>query len=216
MKLGDFKRSGDKGHHRFVTHVQDDSGDEKFELAIAGPEALVQQVLEEATIELTIDSALPEDHVKRRFDEWSAEHRKQMWSVAGLEKVDELFKPEPAAPKRDTSVLAAVRPVKGEGTPFAITVSSFTVPAGASFFFFGSWVFFATGAVLPLSGDQDLRLRLFSATGAVVSSSLAGGTSLDFVWFTMPSPFGPLPFVPVFEVLGFTTGVCSNFSAHGG
>jgi hypothetical protein len=216
MKLKDFKPSGNKGHRRFVTHVQDVSGDEEFELAVAGPESLVQEVFEDATIELTIDSAQPDNHVKSRFDEWSAEQRKQMWDLAGLEKVDELFKPEPASPKHETSVMAAIRPVKGEGTPFAITVSSFTVPAGASFFFFGSWVFFATGAVLPLTGDQDLNLRLFSATGTVVSKSLAGGTSLDFVWFTMPSPFGPLPFVPVFEVLGFATGVCSNFSAQGG
>jgi len=59
------------------------------------------------------------------------------------------------------------------------------------------------------------ELRLFGATGPVVSRSLAGGTGLDLVWFTLPSPFGPMPFVPVFEVLGFTTGVCSTFSATG-
>ena len=215
MKLSDFERSGDKGHRRFSTEVKDVSGDEQFQLTIAGPEALVEEVLADATVELTIDSAKSHKDLKKRFDELRAEHRKQTWSLAGLEQVDDLFKPEPAPPKRETSVLAAVRPVTGEGTPFAISVGGFTVPAGVSFFFFGSWVLFANGAVLPLTGDQDLNLRLFSTTGSVVSRSLAGGTSLDFVWFTLPSPFGPLPFMPVFEVLGFTTGVCSTFSATG-
>jgi hypothetical protein len=210
MKLGDFEQRGDKGHPRFVTQVQDVSGDEKFELTIAGPEALVQQVLADATIELTIDSAQSEDDIKRRFDELSAQQRKQMWSLADLEKVDDLFKPEPAWPQGDTSVLAAVRPVRGEETPFAITVSSFTVPTGASFFFFGSFVGFTIGTVLPLTGDQDLILRLFTPTGPRVSSSFAFGTALDLVWFTFP-----FPFVPVFQVIGFATGVCSNFSANG-
>jgi hypothetical protein len=215
MKLSDFERSGKKGYPRFVTQVQDMSGDERFELTIAGPEALVEQVLADATIELTMDSAQTAEDLKERFDELRSEQRKQTWALAGLEKVDDFFKPEPASPQRDTSVLAAIRPVSGEGTPFAITAGGFTVPATVSVFFTGSWVFFANGAVLPLTGDQDLRLRLFSTTGPVVSSSRFGGTALDFVWFTLPSPFGPLPFFPVFEVLGFTTGVCSTFSATG-
>jgi hypothetical protein len=209
MKLADFERRGDNGHPRFVTQLRDVSGDETFELTIAGAEALVRETLEDATIELTIDSAQSVDDVKRRFDELGAEHRKQLWSLAGLEKLDELFKPEPAWPERDTSVVAAVRPVGGEGTPFAMTVSSFTVPAGASFFF-GSFVGFTVGAVLPLTGDQDLLLHLFTPTGPVVSSSLAFGTALDVVWFTFP-----FPFVPVFQVRGFVTGACSNFSANG-
>lgn len=215
MKIDEFERREDKGYARLVSQLQDVSGDELFELTIAGPDELVREVLGDATIDVTIDSAQSAEDIKRRFDELSAEHRKQLWSLAGLENVDDLFKPEPASPRRDTSVLAAVRPVSGEGTPFAITAAGFTVPATVSVFFVGSWVFFANGAVLPATGDQDLRLRLFSTTGPVVSSSLAGGTALDFVWFTLPSPFGPLPFLPVFEVLGFTTGVCATFSATG-
>ena len=210
MKLDDFEQRRERRPHRFVTQLQDLSGDELFELTIAGPTELVHEVLGDATIDLTIDSAQSKDSVKRRFDELSAEHRKHVWSLAALDDVDELFKPKPAWPERDTSVLAAVRPVGGEGTPFAMTVSSFTVPAGASFFFFGSFVGFTVGAVLPLTGDQDLLLHLFTPTGPVVSSSLAFGTALDVVWFTFP-----FPFVPVFQVRGFVTGVCSNFSANG-
>ena len=215
MKLSDFERSGDKGYPRFVTQVQDVSGEERFELTIAGPEALVEEVFADATIELTIDSAQRAEDLKNRFDELRAEQRKQVWSLAGLEKTDDFFKPEPPVAQRDTSVLAAVRSISGEGTPFLLTASGFTVAAMKSVFFAGSWVAFANGAALPLTGDQDLRLRLFSTTGPVVSSSSRGGTALDFVWFTLPSPFGPLPFFPVFEVLGFITGVCSSFSATG-
>jgi hypothetical protein len=215
MRIDEFERRGDKGHTRLVSQLQDVSGDELFEVTIAGPEKLVHEVLAEATIEVTIDSAQSAENLKPQFDEWSAQHRKHLWSMAGLEGVDDLFKPDPPSPRRDTSVLMAVRPIRGKGTPFAISAAAFTVPAAVSVFFVGSWVFFTNGAVLPATGDQDLRLRLFSTTGPVVASSAAGGTALDFVWLTLPSPFGPLPFLPVFEVRGFTTGVCSTFAATG-
>jgi hypothetical protein len=38
MKLSGFERSGKKSYPRFVLQVQDVSGDERFELTIAGPE----------------------------------------------------------------------------------------------------------------------------------------------------------------------------------
>lgn len=215
MRLDEFERRETKGHLRLVSQVQDVSGDEQFEVTIAGPEELVREVLAEATIEVTLDSARSAEDMKPEFDKSVAEHRKDLWSLAALENIDDLFKPEPTSPKRETTVLVAVRPVSGEGTPFAIVASGFTVPAAASVFFVGSWVFFTNGALLPASGDQDLFLRLFRTTGPVVASSAAGGTSLDFVWLTLPSPFGPLPFLPVFQVFGFATGVCATFSATG-
>ena len=215
MKIAELERRNDGGYTRLASQVRDVSGDERFELKIAGPGKLVDEVLGDATIEVTVDSAQSTENLKRRFDELRAEHRKQLWSAAGLENIDDLFKPEPASPEPDTSILMAIRPVSGEGTPFAISAAGFTVPATVSVFFVGSWVFFANGAVLPATGDQDLNLRLFSTTGPVVARSRAGGTALDLVWLTLPSPFGPLPFLPVFEVLGFTTGICATFSATG-
>ena len=68
------------------------------------------------------------------------------------------------------------------------------------------------GSVLPRSGDQDLFLHLFGATGPVVSASALPLTLLDAVSFVLPPPF---PFVPVFRIFGFTTGVCGNFTAFG-
>jgi hypothetical protein len=210
MNLDDFEQSGDKDHSRFVMNVQDVSGDEQFELTIAGPRALIRRVLADATIELTVDSAKSKEDIQSTIEERQTEQRKTMWSLAGLEKPDDLFKPEPAWPERAKSVVTAVRPVGGEGTPFAFTVSTFAVPAGTNFFFVGSFVGYTTGTVLPATGDQDLFLTLFAPTGPLVSSSRNSFTALDFVWFTFP-----FPFVPVFRVFGFATGVCSNFSALG-
>jgi hypothetical protein len=93
-----------------------------------------------------------------------------------------------------------------------VSISTFAVPAGASFFFFGSWVFGTFGSVLPRSGDQDLFLHLVGATGPVVSASALPLTLLDAVSLVLPPPF---PFVPVFRIFGFTTGVCGNFTAFG-
>ena len=152
--------------------MRDVSGDERYELTIAGPGKLVDEVLGDATIEVTIDSAQSTEDLKRRFDELRAEHRKQLWSAAGLENIDDLFKPEPASPERDTSVLMAVRPVSGEGTPFAITAAGFTVPATVSVFFVGSWVFFANGAVAAghgRPGPQPAPLQHHRAGGGEIA-----------------------------------------------
>lgn len=212
MNLEDFERRGDKDHARFVTQVHDVSGDEAYELTLAAPEVLIREVLADATIELTIDSARTQDTLVREAEELRAEHRRAMWTVAGLEKITDLLKPPPPPPQPENSVLAAVRPVGGEGTPFSVSISAFAVPAGASFFFFGSWVFGTFGSVLPRSGDQDLFLHLFGATGPVVSASALPLTLLDAVWFVIPPPF---PFVPVFRIFGFTTGICGSFRAVG-
>jgi len=58
--------------------------------------------------------------------------------------------------------------------------------------------------------------RCTVVTGAgrcpVVSASALPLTLLDAVSFALPPPF---PFVPVFRIFGFTTGVCGNFTAFG-
>lgn len=57
MKIDEFERREDKGYTRLVSQLQDVSGDELFELTIAGPDELVREVLGDATIDVTIDSA---------------------------------------------------------------------------------------------------------------------------------------------------------------
>jgi hypothetical protein len=212
MNLEDFERRGDSGRPRFVTTVRDVGGDEVFELTLTAPEALIREVLAEATIELTIDSARTQETLVRETDHLRAEHREAMWRVAGLEETEDLLKPQPPWPRPEDSVLAALRPVHGEGTPFSLSISNFGVARGRRIFFTGSWVFNTFASVRPSSGDQDLFLHLFAATGPVLSASILPGVLLDVVSFAVPPPF---PFLPVFEVLGFITGTCANFTAFG-
>jgi hypothetical protein len=212
VKLSEFKRSGSGARTRLVAGVTDVPSQEEFELTIAGPSALVKRMFGDADIELTIDSERTQDQVLAEFGAPAQEQqRKAMWELAGLEDTGALLKPAPEPPDPKSTVFAAVRPVVGPGTPFAFALAGFFVPKGVSFFFFGSFVFTTVGSLLPTTGDQDLFLHLFSPTGTTVSSSILGGTSLDVVWFTFPF----FPYVPVFEVKGFTAGVCGTFAAHG-
>jgi hypothetical protein len=212
VKLSEFKRSGRGARTRFVARITDVASQEEFELTIAGPGALVNRMFGDADIELTIDSNRTQDQVLAEFGAPAQDQqRKAMWELAGLADTAGLLKPAPEPPDPKSTVFAAVRPVAGRGTPFAFAVGGFFVPTGARLFFFGSFVFTTVGSLVPATGDQDLFLRLFSATGTTVSSSILGGTSLDVVWFTFPF----FPYVPVFEVRGFSAGVCRTFVAHG-
>ncbi len=211
MKLGDFERTGDRTSPRFVARVPDVSGAEEFELTLAGPAELMKEMLGDAELELTIDAQRSQDELLRDCAPAQEQQRESMWELAALTDVDALLKPDPRRPDRRSAVLAAARPVKGTGTPFAFTVSGFFVPTNASFFFFGSFVLFAVGSLRPATGDQDLFLQLFTPTGPSVSSSRLGGTSRDVVSFGQPL----FPWVPCYRVFGFSAGVCSVFSAGG-
>src|SRR5688572_10797879 len=96
MKLGDFERVGGRTNRRFVTQVKDVSGDETFELTIAGPEALVRRVVADATIALTIDSRQSKKKLMPGLNARQADLRKTMRSIAALDKVDGLLKPTAA------------------------------------------------------------------------------------------------------------------------
>ena len=211
MKFSDLEEQTKRGPTKLVARITDTTGKEEFELTIAGPRALTKRMFADAEIDLTIDPARTSDDVLAEYRSAAQQQRQEMWEVAGLSDPAALLKPASQPPEKKDSVFAAVRPVRGEGTPFAFAISGFFVPTGVSFFFFGSFVFTTVGSLVPATGDQDLFLRLFSPTGTVVSSSIAGGTSVDVVWFTFPL----LPYVPVFEVKGFTAGVCRAFTAHG-
>jgi hypothetical protein len=212
MKLDDFKPVTKGAFPRLVARVPDARGAEEFELTLSGPRALLERALAEATIELTIDSPKANEEWKRELETAQEELRGAMWEAAALESVDELLKPDPGPLQRKTTVFAAIRPVKGHGTPFGFTVSPFFVPAGASFVFLGSWVLSTFARVIPASGDQDLFLHLFNPLGPIVSASVFGGTTTDVVAFASPPPFF---FFPFFRVRGFAAGTCSSFLAMG-
>jgi hypothetical protein len=211
MKLSDFDRSADREFPRFVTQVADVSGAEQFEVRVAGPGKVVSRMFKEADLDVTIDPAQDDSKLKEAFEAQHPEHRRAAWELASLEDVDQLLKPTPEPPTRDSSVFVSLRPVKGEGTPFVFTAGGFFVPAGISLFFIGLVSVSAFGTVRPATGDQDLRLRLFAPNGPVVSTSTFSGTTVDSVGFTVLF----FPFVPVFDLRGFTSGICGNFTAFG-
>jgi hypothetical protein len=210
VKLADFKKSGGRTGARFLARITDEASGEEFEMTIAGPTSLVERMLAEAEIDVAIDSERTRDHVMADFDPALEEQRRSLWEEAALDDTATFFKPTPAPRQPETTVVAAIRPVAGHGTPFALRIFGFSVAASSSFFFIGLPVATAAGALVPLSGDQDLFMHFFAPLGPTLASSRAGGTSLDFVFFMLPAPW-----VPVFEVQGFTTGVCREFRAQG-
>jgi hypothetical protein len=211
MKLSDFERSADREFPRFVTQVPDASGAEAFEMRIAGPGKVVSRMFKDADLDVTIDSAQDDSKLKEAFEAQQPEHRRAVWELASLEDADQLLKPSPPDATRDSSVFVSLRPVKGEGTPFFFTAGGFFVPAGISLFFFGLVSVSAFGSVRPATGDQDLRLRLFAPNGPVVATSTFSGTTVDSVGFSVLF----FPFVPVFDLRGFASGICANFTAFG-
>jgi hypothetical protein len=219
MRLDQFDRIGERKFPRFIARVADARGKSEYELRVTGPAKLVEQVIAEAAIEVVIDSASTQDDFKQGLESAQAELRRSQWELAALEDIDLLLKPAPGAPERESTVFCSIRPVSEGGTPFSFTLSGFPLAAGGRFIFVGLLSLFASAFVVPATGDQDLFLHLFSATGPVVSASRAGGITPDVVAFSSVAvlPFlPPLPFVPVFDVVGFTTGVCGLFQAIGG
>jgi hypothetical protein len=211
MRLTDFDRVDAGRDAKFTAVVDDAASPEQFEVTVAGPTKVLERMFAEATIDLAVDSAQGAERLRTEFDAAHPEHRRSMWETAALGDLDGLLKPRPPAAERASSVFASARPVSGDGTPFAFSISGFFVPTAVSFFFFGSWVLSAFASVRPASGDQDLFLRMFSPTGAIVSSGTNGGVATDVVVFSLPI----FPFVPVFQVFGFAGGVCSNLLAVG-
>jgi hypothetical protein len=215
MRLADFERTDDGDFARFLTRVPDVAGVEEFELRIAGPGKLVEEMLADATIDLTSDSSRdesgPELQLSREFDSALEEQRRAIWELAALDDIDQLLKPPPPPPERDSSVFASIRPVSGHGTWYSLTVKQLTIPAGSNWFAGGWWVNYGAGNIFPATGDQDLFLHYFSPTGPVLAASRFGGTTMDVV------VLGLTFLLPVwFRVFGFTAGVMGRGQFEGG
>jgi hypothetical protein len=119
MRLADLERTEDRDFQRFITRVPDTSGAEEFEFRVAGPGELVERMLGDATIELTINSANDDDApVSPEFQSARRENRRAMWELAAFDDIDQLLKPSPPAPERERSVFASLRPASGHGTQF--------------------------------------------------------------------------------------------------
>jgi len=204
MRLADFESTGDRDFPLFVTRVPDAGGAEEYEFRIAGPGRLVEEMLADATIELTIDSTRKKPLESPEFDSaQEEEYRRAMWELAGLEDIDQLLKPNPPPPERESSVFASIRPLSGHGTSYELDVLNAAMPAGSSLLFAGVWTD-AFAFATPASGDQDLFLSL-SYPGLVVQASRRPAPFTDRVFFSNGgSAWGVLVFIRFF---GFRAGV---------
>jgi hypothetical protein len=211
MRLADFERTGDSDFPLFVIRVPDVAGAEEFEFRIAGPGKLVEEMLADATIELTIDSTKNKAPESPKFDSThEEEYRRAMWELAGLEDIDQvLLKPNPLPPARESSVFASTRSMSGVGTRFTTDIFNVTMPAGTNLLFGGYWSD-AVGVVTPASGDQDVFLDVF-APGIVLAASRLGGTRTDAVTFQSVSAM--LLWIRFF---GFTAGVMKEGVVNAG
>jgi hypothetical protein len=212
MRLADFERTGDGDFPLFVTRVPDAGGAEEYEFRIAGRGRLVEEMLAAATIELTIDSTKKKPLESPQFDSvQEEEYRRAMWELAGLEDIDQLLKPNPPPPERESSVFASIRSMSGDGTSYQIDVFDVAMPAGSSLLFVGTWSE-ARAFVTPASGDQDLFLAVSNPLGVVTASRLPG-TATDRVFFFTGSVWMVLVWIRFF---GFTAGVMKRGSIQAG
>jgi hypothetical protein len=205
MRLADLERTDDGEFPRFVTRVRDVAGIEEFELRIAGPGKLVEEMLADSTIELKIESTKDRSQLKQKLETPPEEHRRAVWELAALDEIDQLLKPSPSPPKRESSVFTSIRPVSGEGSLITLGADNVPIPAKASWYVGGWWTERAGGSVAPASGDQDLFLHYFAPTGPVVAASTLPGSATETVLVDWPWIW-----ISWFQVFGFTAGVVSQ------
>jgi hypothetical protein len=79
MKLADFEKSDSRAAARFVLRLSDASSQDLFEITIAEPSSLVERMLAEAEIDLTIDSQRTQEDVIADFEPALEEQRKSIW-----------------------------------------------------------------------------------------------------------------------------------------
>lgn len=195
---------------KWTALIADKNGNKDFELAIRGPETLVAQVFEKANFDFEIDPDASRESAAGRLKELH-----QKWAATAKEPFADpghgFFKKPVASFDDSNSVVASLRRLQGKGTLFAISIFEIFLPAKTDFF----WIsppaeFSCVGLVAPMAGDQDLYLTLNSPLPPIVSSSVRGGLAIDTVSHGIS--FGNwAPFVPVFRVHGFATGL-GNFT----
>ena len=210
MRLQDLDRSGRGNRTRYVGKI-----DRHHELVLAGSNAAITKSFAEAEFDINVDPKATKASWARELRPASEEEVAALAEVAALERPDELLaKRAPAPPKPAGAAFISVRKTGGKGTSYFVSVSNFFVPAPFSLFGVLPPVCSSFGIVRPRTGDQDLFLHLFHPLGPVVRLSVRGGTLVDIVTFSVfCTPF--THFVPWFQVFGFTSGVCSNFTFGG-
>jgi hypothetical protein len=216
VKLSDFERVGRGRRTRYIVPVRDNTGVEEFELIAAGDGKLVRRVFDKAEFRTEIQPKLENEAWEEELRRARELQLEAFDERSRLEDLPRFFKKLPPPPSPDDSVFASLHRTSGTGTTFSVSVSNFFLPAGTRLFFALPPICDCIGVVRPSSGDQDLFLnRDWPFFGPILASSIDPGTAVDVVIVIMLGCTLFSQFVPWFQVLGFSSGTCANFSASG-
>ena len=215
LRFEDLERTGRGARTRYLARLADATGAERYELVIAGQRAAIDRAFGKAEFDVAIDPKADKREWESRLrTAWEQEQGARR-ELAALEDVPGLFrKKPPAAPTAERSLFVSVRPLEPDGTRYLFTARNFAVPRFFSAFFALPPVCSTFGILTPRTGDQDLFLHLGWPPLGPVRASVRGGTSVDVVTLSV---FCTLftHFAPIFQVFGFTGGVCSSFAFGG-
>jgi hypothetical protein len=216
LRIGDFEQVRRGARVRCVAPVADTSGGLTHELVIEGPRATVERSFADAEFTLAIDPKADkkawDSELRPVRDHEEANQRE----LAALENTAAFFEKKTPPPLTAAkSVFVSLRKREPGGTKYLFKVTGFPVPVGFSFLFGLPPVCSTFGVLTPATGDQDLFLyRAWPPFGGLLAFSRFGGTTTDVVTFSVVCK-AFTQFVPIYQVFGWATGICSTFTWGG-
>jgi hypothetical protein len=202
--LDDLERDAGRSFTRYRGGVVDETGDERYGLALAGPDSLIREAFAETDFAPLIIPGGSQDDWDKAMEERARRAAEASTDLFALERPSQFFKGAPPAATPESTVLVSLRNLRPGGTLFFFALR-FGVPRGASLVFMLPPVWITSGWLIPQAGDPDLRLSLNGLGPPFVATSVLGGTAVDSVFFSSGTPFGQ--FVPFFTVTGFTAAI---------
>jgi hypothetical protein len=202
--LDDLERDAGRSFTRYRGGVADDTGDERYALALAGPDGLIREAFAETDFASSIIPGGTRDDWDAAIEQRARRAAEGSTEVFALDRPAQFFKGTVSPATPESTVLVTLRALKPAGTLFFFSLR-FGVPRGVNLVFTLPSVWITWGSLLPQSGDPDLRLSLNGLGPPFVATSVLGGTAVDTVFFTTANPF--FQFVPFFTVTGFTGAI---------
>jgi hypothetical protein len=207
MKLADLKRSGTE-RAVYAAPIADVNGNTRYELSIAGPDRVIEEVFAKVDFEIEIAlGASPDefDEQSRRFLRRHIGDRK-----FGAPPLDDMIarldrKPPPAPDNFKDSVVVYLRPTESEGTFWGMWFPFLVVPLGVPLFFVLPRVWTTWSVVLPRTGNPDILLFRDAPLPPPVAMALGTAPVAEGLSFTGPAlPWAQ--FHPWHLVFTFTPG----------
>ena len=193
---------------QYSLRPRDVDGDDTYLFTATGPGKLLNRMLKDVDVEITIRPKATERDAQAAIAELAAKANQGLaeWARGPLKSA---AKRAPKAATAGKSIYLRLQRLEGKGTFWAVRLNGLFIPAGVNLFLIFPPVSSTSGIVFPLSGDTDLFLSL-NGPVPVVRSSVHAGLIPDAVSFSL----FPFEFLPFFGLNGFRTSV-TNFVANG-